>query len=109
MVPGVVLQVPALPLDLGGIGLCGRDILADGLCQLAPPLTCYTCPSFAAFRTGPHGPIGDALQKLIDTCMDGDADRRIPMQLEDTVTAIRQLQAQIQQEEGNQNQAEAAR
>jgi integrase len=36
VVPGIVPQVPVLPLDLGGIGLCGRDVLADGLCRLAP-------------------------------------------------------------------------
>jgi hypothetical protein len=74
--------------------------------QTGATLTCYTCPSFAAFRDGPHGTIGDALQNLIDTCMDGAADRRIPLQLEDTVAAIRQLQTQIQQEEENQKEAE---
>ena len=56
-----------------------------------------------------NGTIGDALQKQIDSGMDGAADRRIPLQLEDTVTAIRQLQAQIQQEEENQKEAEVAR
>ena len=109
VVPGFAPQLPVLPLDLGGIGLCGRDVFADGLCGLAPPLTCYTCPSFAAFRDGPHGIIGDALERLIETRMDGEADRRIPLQLEDTVTAIRQLQVQLQQEAGNQKDAELAR
>lgn len=78
------------PLGLGGIGLCGRDVLADGLCGLAPPLTCYTCPSLAAFRDDPHRIVGDSLEELIDTRMDGAADRRIPLQLEDTLAAIRQ-------------------
>jgi hypothetical protein len=95
-------------LDLGGIGLCGRDVATNGLCGLAPPLTCYTCPSFAAFRDGPHGVIGDALERLIDTRMDGAADRRIPLQLVDTVAAIHQLQAQIRQEAGDQQDAEVA-
>jgi len=85
-----------------------RDVATDGLCGLAPPLTCYTCPSFAAFRDGPHAVIGDALERLIDTRMDGAADRRIPLQLEETVVAIHQLRAQIRHEAGDQQDAESA-
>ena len=99
-------QLPVFPLDLGGIGLCGRDVLAGGLCGLAPPLTCYTCPSFAAFRDGPHRIVGDALKRLIDTGMDGAADRRIPLQLEDALAAIRQLQSQIREEAMDQQEPE---
>jgi hypothetical protein len=43
VVPGVAPHLSVIPLDLGGIGQRGRDIVADGLCGLAPPLTCYTC------------------------------------------------------------------
>ena len=108
-VPGFAAQLPVLPLDLGGIGLCGRDVIADGLCGLAPPLTCYTCPSFAAFRDGPHANIGDAIERLIETPLNGVVDRRIPLQLEDTLRAIRELQVQISNETGNRQEPAAAR
>ena len=41
---------PHLPLlSVGGIGVCGRNTRHDGLCQLLPPLSCYTCSLFGAF------------------------------------------------------------
>lgn len=57
---------PIFPiLNVGGIGMCGRDIRADGLCRLAPPLTCYGCNFFAAFRDGPHLEVRNALVQII--------------------------------------------
>ena len=35
---------------LGGIGGCG----AKTICRLYPPLSCYLCPSFQAWKDGPH-------------------------------------------------------
>lgn len=89
---------PLLPvLDIGGIGSCGRDVRADGLCKLAPPLTCYACEFFAAFRDGPHTEVLLALEHL-QAELRISADIRIPMQLDDVISAARQLVAQIQAE-----------
>lgn len=89
---------PLIPiLDIGGIGSCGRDIRADGLCKLAPPLTCYACQFFAAFRDGPHTEVLLALENL-QTELRTSSDIRIPMQFDDVISAARQLVAQIQAE-----------
>jgi len=77
--------------------MCGRDVRKDGLCRLAPPLTCYPCEFFAAFRGGPHAEILTALER-ITTEMKAVSDSRIPMQLEGVMAAIRQLLAQIARE-----------
>lgn len=57
---------PLFPiLNLGGIGMCGRDLRTDGLCRLAPPLTCYGCNFFAAFRDLElHTEVRDSLIKV---------------------------------------------
>lgn len=96
VVPGSVLQLPMLPIDVGGIGVCGRNVQIDGVCGLAPPLSCYGCDKFAAFVDAPHAQVGDALERLIGSQMDATADARIPLQLVDTVLAIRQCDAQCQ-------------
>jgi integrase len=96
VVPGSVLQLPMLPVDVGGIGVCGRNVQVDGVCRLAPPLSCYGCDKFAAFVDAPHAQVGDALERLIGSQMNDTADARIPLQLVDTVLAIRQCDAQCQ-------------
>ena len=98
-IPGELVHLPTAPLNLGGIGMCGRDVHKDGLCRLAPPLTCYPCEFFAAFRTGPHAEVLAALEHIAEA-MKPVSDSRIPMQLEDVMAAIRQLLAQIAQESG---------
>jgi len=98
-IPGELVHLPTAPLNLGGIGMCGRDVHRDGLCRLAPPLTCYPCEFFAAFRTGPHAEVLAALERIREA-MKPASDSRIPMQLEDVMAAIRQLLAQIAQEYG---------
>ena len=80
--------------------MCGRDARKDGLCRLAPPLTCYPCEFFAAFRAGPHAEVLTALEKISEE-MKAISDSRIPMQLEDVMSAIRQLLAQIHREQGH--------
>lgn len=96
-IPGDIVQLPTAPLNVGGIGMCGRDVHKDGLCRLAPPLTCYPCEFFAAFRTGPHAEVLAALERIRET-MKPLCDSRIPMQLEDVMASIRQLLAQIAQQ-----------
>ena len=98
VIPGVVVQLPMVPVKLGGIGACGKDAAKEGICQLAPPLSCYGCDKFAAFRDFDHGSIGDALERVITTRFDGQADERIPLQLVGTVHAIRQVEHQIADE-----------
>ncbi len=89
---------PLLPiLNVGGIGMCGRDVRTDGLCSLAPPLTCYTCEFFAAFRDGPHDEVLHALEN-VQSELKTSSDIRIPMQLDDVICATRQLVAQIRTE-----------
>lgn len=95
VIPGSAPQLPSLPVLIGSVGVCGRDIRRDGLCRLAPPLSCYLCPSFAAFRDAPHERIADSLEKLVYFRANTSADERIPNQLEGTLKAIRQLQAQL--------------
>jgi integrase len=53
VIPGDIVQLPTAPLNVGGIGMCGRDVRKDGLCRLAPPLTCYPCEFFAASAQDP--------------------------------------------------------
>ncbi len=100
VIPGDIIQLPTAPMNVGGIGMCGRDARKDGLCRLAPPLTCYPCEFFAAFRAGPHAEVLTALEKISEE-MKATSDSRIPMQLEDVMSAIRQLLAQIHQEQGH--------
>ena len=54
VVPCTVLQLPMLPVDVGGIGVCGRDAQVHGVYRLAPPVSCYGCDKFAAFVDAPH-------------------------------------------------------
>jgi integrase len=98
VVPGRVTHLPPLILDVGGIGACGRDLPREGICRLAPPLSCYTCAQFAAFREAPHAEIAQALERIVESRFQGEADLRIPRQLEETLQAIRQLEAQITRE-----------
>ena len=54
VIPAVAPDLAIFHPNVGGIGICGRDVRKDGLCRLLPPLSCYLCPSFAALRDGPH-------------------------------------------------------
>jgi hypothetical protein len=98
LIPADIVQLPTAPLNLGGIGMCGRDVRKDGLCRLAPPQTCYPCEFFAAFRSGLHAEVLTALERITAE-MEPASDSRISMQLEHVMAAIRQLLAQIAVEE----------
>jgi hypothetical protein len=92
VLPSASAHLPLL--NIGGIGMCGRDVRTDGLCNLAPPLTCYACEFFAAFRDGPHKEVLAALERVQGQLKES-ADVRIPMQLEEVVAAARQLVNQL--------------
>jgi hypothetical protein len=90
------LRIP--PLDVGGIGYCGRDVVREGLCQLLPPLSCYLCPSFAALRTGPHRQMLASIDESL-RLQEPQSDRRILVQLDQVRAAIRQVIEGIDAEE----------
>ncbi len=90
IIPGAPLHVPQVPLDIGGVGRCGRDVLKDGLCKLFPPLSCYTCPFFAALRTGPHQQLVQGLEMYLEEHRE-QLDRRILLQLEEVLRAIHEV------------------
>jgi hypothetical protein len=94
-IPGAAFQLPDYPLDLGGIGWCGLDLKTHGLCKKSPPLACYTCPKFAAWRDGPHKDVLKGLENAT-TALSEIADRRIPQALIETKTAVQQCIEQIE-------------
>ena len=77
-------------LDVGGIGLCGLDLRAEGPCRLLPPISCYLCPSFAALRNGPHEQILRSIEGFLENGRQTN-DKRILMQLEDVRAGISQV------------------
>jgi len=99
VIPGVFSQLPDAPVLVLGVGACGQDVKRNGICKLAPPLTCYTCPMFAAFREADHKSVGDALEAMAREQFDGEADARIGSELIRTIQAIRALESQIAMEE----------
>jgi hypothetical protein len=87
VIPGIASHLPML--NVGGIGACGHK----SLCRLAPPLTCYGCVSFKAFRNGPHVEVVAALEGA----MVGKGER-IALQLAPALAAARELVALIAQD-----------
>lgn len=98
VVPGVFPQLPEAPILQLGLGACGQDVRRNGLCKLAPPITCYRCPKFAAFREADHRSVGDALEEMARSKFDDQADDRIGGELVLTIQAIRDLERQIAEE-----------
>ena len=87
---------PHLPLlSVGGIGVCGRNTRRDGLCQLLPPLSCYTCSLFAALRAGPHREVLASIDAYLEAYREV-ADARILQQLDDVRAAIQQVLQQVE-------------
>jgi hypothetical protein len=99
-IPAAVPHLGIPHLDVGGIGLCGRDADTDGLCQLLPPLSCYLCPSFAALRTGPHRQMQESIDEFLRS-HEHHSDRRILLQLDQVRTAIRQVIEGVQTSEAS--------
>jgi hypothetical protein len=91
--------VPHLPLlSVGGVGVCGRNTRRDGLCQLMPPLSCYSCALFAALRDGPHRQVLASIDQYLAVHHE-TADGRILQQLDDVRTAIKQVLAQLEEKD----------
>lgn len=90
VIPAVVPHLGIAHLNVGGVGMCGRNVRKDGLCKLLPPLSCYLCPSFMALRDGPHREMLNCLDAFLRDNQDIN-DKRILMQLDDTRMAIRQV------------------
>lgn len=98
-VPGTAFHLPEYSLDLGGIGWCGLDLTVYGLCEKSPPLACYTCPKFAAWRDGPHEQVLGGIEKTI-AALSKTVDHRIAQELVDTKHAVQQCVQQIEEESG---------
>jgi hypothetical protein len=90
IIPATAPHLGLNRLDLGGIGFCGRDVRKDGLCRLFPPASCYLCPSFAAFRDGPHQQVLDSLERFLKST-ESQNDPRIIAQLEDVRIGITEV------------------
>ncbi|PZS62953.1 hypothetical protein A7X64_08035 [Stenotrophomonas maltophilia] len=65
---------------------------------MAPPITCYRCPKFAAFREVDHKAVGDSLEAMARSRFGDRADDRIGGELVLTIQAIRDLERQIAEE-----------
>lgn len=95
-IPGSAFHLPEYPLDLGDIGWCGLNLKTHGLCKKAPPLACYTCPKFAAWRDGPHKQVLKGLENAT-RALSQVADKRIPQELLETKHAVQQCVQQIEE------------
>lgn len=84
-------------LNAGGVGICGRQLREDDLCHLFPPLSCYLCPSFVAWRDGAHQEILRAIEQFVETRRE-DADGRILQQLQEIRLAVAEVVARCQDE-----------
>lgn len=98
LVPAATPHLTLPVLNTGGVGLCGRDVVRDGLCQLFPPLSCYLCPSFAALRAGPHRELLASIQAFL-AAHEEVMDPRIAAQFGQVQQAIQELLARVETEE----------
>lgn len=98
-ITATVTHLPLPVLNAGHVGVCGRDVLRDGLCQLFPPLSCYLCPSFIAWRDGPHRELLASLNTYTAAHTQG-VDERILQQLRTVQEAIDQVLRQIESSKG---------
>lgn len=96
VIPAIAPDLGIVHLDVGGIGMCGRDVGKDGLCRLLPPVSCYLCPSFAALRSGLHQQLLDSIEDFFRRTETVN-DRRILAQLDEVRLAIRQVLDQLGQ------------
>jgi len=85
--------------NLGGIGQCG----ANFLCNLHPPLSCYICPKFLAWKDGPHEQMLQELKTYVQQLSEriNNPSNRIPAQLDDVMQAIEVLLLKIKENQNN--------
>ncbi len=83
-------HLSAPELDVAGIGVCGRTLSAAEACHLFPPLSCYLCPSFAAWRTGPHEDVLRSIETHL-SIHEARMDARIQLQLHEVRRAIEEV------------------
>lgn len=95
VVPGTAVELPEVPLDLGGIGSCGRDVTKDGLCGKGGVLGCYTCPHFQAFVDGPHERVAQSLAAAQERLARA-GERGVAQQITPCLQAVQQLLVQIE-------------
>lgn len=95
-------HLPAPGLDIVGIGVCGRSGSGAEACRLFPPLSCYLCPSFAAWRTGPHQDVLRSIETYL-TAYKTLMDPRIQVQLNEVQQAIQELLLRVHPTQERQN------
>lgn len=95
IIPALAPHLPLPMLNTGGIGLCGKDIQKEGICRLLPPLSCYLCPCFVAFRNAPHQEMLISLRTFLKSEEDR-GDSRVTKQLDEVCTAIAEVLAQLE-------------
>lgn len=85
--------------NLGGIGQCG----ANFLCNLNPPLSCYVCPKFLAWKDAPHEQMLQELKTYVQQLAKGinNPSNRIPGQLDEVMQAIEVLLLKIKKDQDN--------
>ena len=85
--------------NLGGIGQCG----ANFLCNLYPPLSCYVCPKFLAWKDGPHEQMLQELKAYVKQLGKeiNNSSNRIPGQLDEVMQAIEVLLLKIKEDQNN--------
>lgn len=85
--------------NLGGIGQCG----ANFLCDLYPPLSCYICPKFLAWKDGLHEQMLQELKSYVQQLSReiNNPSNRIPSQLDEVMQAIEVLLLKIKENQNN--------
>jgi integrase len=88
LILSAVPHLQQLQPEIGVVGVCKRKQPED--CQRAQPLACYLCPAFAAFKSGPHQELLQAIHSFVEQGK-GKVDDSILKQHDDVQIAIQQL------------------
>ena len=91
---GVIQGTTPTLKNLGGIAACG----ANFLCNLFPPLSCYVCPKFIAWKDAPHEAMLGELESYVERIAktSGNPHDRIPHQLKETILAVKALLVKLE-------------